>query len=181
MSNTEKVRKEALLTENELCHAVEYIRLSPSFRDELLRVAQAQMDRLLSDPLVRVVTENQEKEIACGKARLGQGRPEGGEMKIIDFKTVSPLFELERDGEKLFTARLIDLHDKRFKSLSQWQPESKWGLRITNPATGESFIRKIVSASRFHYLDFSETVFTRREKTFYNWCLLILGEKVGVG
>jgi len=64
MSNTEKVRKEALLTESELCHVVEYIRLSPSFRDELLRVAQAQMDRLLSDPLVRVLTENQTPPLA---------------------------------------------------------------------------------------------------------------------
>uniref|UniRef100_A0A6M3LPM5 Uncharacterized protein n=1 Tax=viral metagenome TaxID=1070528 RepID=A0A6M3LPM5_9ZZZZ len=64
MSNTEKVRKEAILTENELCHAVEYIRLSPSFRDELLRVAQAQIDRLLSDPLVRVLAENQTPPLA---------------------------------------------------------------------------------------------------------------------
>ena len=101
-------------------------------------------------------------------------------MKIIDFKTVSPLFELERDGEKPFTARLIDPQDKRFKALAQWQPESKWGLRITNSATGESFIRKLVSASLFYYLDFSETVFTRREKAFSNWRLLILGEKVKV-
>ena len=102
-------------------------------------------------------------------------------MKIIDFKTVSPLFELERDGGKPFTERLIDPHDQRFKALAQWQPEYEWGIRITNPTTGESFIRKLVSASYFDYLDYSETVFTRREKTFYNWRLLILGEKVGVG
>jgi len=29
-------------------------------------------------------------------------------MKILDFKTVSPLFEMERDGIKPFTIRLQD-------------------------------------------------------------------------
>ena len=62
MSNIEKVRKEALLTENELCHAVEYIRLSPSFRDELLKVAQAQLEKVLRHPDVLVIAEERRNE-----------------------------------------------------------------------------------------------------------------------
>ena len=58
MSNTEKVRKEALLTESELCHVVEYIRLSPGFRDELLKVAQSQLEKVLKHPDVLVRAEN---------------------------------------------------------------------------------------------------------------------------
>ena len=67
-------------------------------------------------------------------------------MKIIDFKTVSPLFEQERDGEKPFTVRKRDPKDKRFRALSQlgWGNKGQgWLIRITNPATGESFIRRL--------------------------------------
>ena len=76
-------------------------------------------------------------------------------MKIIDFKTVSPLFEQERDGGKPFTIRKIDNKDPRFKALSQWSCERDWGLRITNAQTGESFIRKIKNVSYLWHYDLS--------------------------
>lgn len=60
-------------------------------------------------------------------------------MKILDFKTVSPLFEMERDGSKPFTTRMVMPKEAKHRALSQWQPGYKWGIRITNPATGESF------------------------------------------
>ena len=93
-------------------------------------------------------------------------------MKILDFKSVSPLFEMERDGDKPFEARKIDSKDKRFRALSQWQPHFQWGIRITNPATGESFIREIVAVSYlwYHYnFDF---------KVNADWKIIVLGEIV---
>lgn len=101
-------------------------------------------------------------------------------MKIIDFKTVSPLFEMERDGIKPFTTRLVDRKDKRFRALSQWKREKQWYLRITNPTTGETFCRKLVNVSYFSYRDFSEYksgglgYFRFDDK----WLLLMMGEIV---
>jgi len=102
-------------------------------------------------------------------------------MKIIDFKTACPLFELERDGLKPFTIRLVDYKDKRFKSLAQWQQHFDWALRITNPANGESFIRKIVSIDFVRYVDWKiasqmERPFWERLRTFEPWKIIVLGE-----
>jgi hypothetical protein len=63
--------------------------------------------------------------------------------KIIEFKTVSPLFEMERDGIKPFTTRLIE-DDKRFRTLIIEQAfKRKLSIKITNPQTGESFTREV--------------------------------------
>lgn len=69
-------------------------------------------------------------------------------MNVIEFKTVSPLFEMERDGIKPFTERLIDSEDVRFKLLSRWVqfPAITRVIKITNPATGESFVRRFSGA-----------------------------------
>jgi len=75
-------------------------------------------------------------------------------VKILEFKTVSPLFEMERDGIKPFTIRRID-KDSRFRALSQWNCEREWGIKITNPATGEYFIRRIKNVSYLVYDDIS--------------------------
>jgi len=99
-------------------------------------------------------------------------------MKIIDFKSVSPLFEMERDGEKPFNIRKIDPKDKRFRALSQWQPSYNWGIRITNPATGESFIREIVAVSFLRYFDAREVDPRKRQATFFDWKIIVLGELV---
>lgn len=94
-------------------------------------------------------------------------------MKILDFKTVSPLFEIERDGEKPFSIRKID-KGKRFRALSQWKPWHKWGMRMTNPATGESFVREIKEVSYLWYHDSLELGVT----PIYDWRIIILGDLV---
>lgn len=97
-------------------------------------------------------------------------------MKIIDFKTVSPLFEMERDGEKPFTTRKRDSKDKRFRALAQWEPAYYWGLRITNPTTGESFIREIVAVSYLRYFDSRQDEIGKCQATFYDWRIIIMGD-----
>ena len=97
-------------------------------------------------------------------------------MKIIDFKSVSPLFEMERDGEKPFTTRKIYKGDKRFRALSQWQPRYRWGIRITNPATGESFIREIEAVSYLRYFDSRQDDIWKRHAVFYDWRIIVMGE-----
>jgi len=65
--------------------------------------------------------------------------------RIIEFKSVSPLFEMEKAGEKPFTTRKIEAGDKRFLYLgaliSSRQPYSY--IKITNIASGETFERRI--------------------------------------
>jgi len=104
-------------------------------------------------------------------------------MKILEFRSVSPLFEMERDGTKPFTTRKIDYKDKRFRALSQWQPHFQWGIRITNPATGESFIRKLESVDYLRWVDWEiaqqpNRPFRDRLQVFYDWKILVLGEIV---
>lgn len=69
-------------------------------------------------------------------------------MKILEFKTVSPLFELCRDGQKPFDVRKQDGGDRRFRALSQVRFEDisqkDWYIRFTNPATGEAFMRQLL-------------------------------------
>ncbi len=74
--------------------------------------------------------------------------------KILEFKTVSPLYEMERDGKKYFTERLIDYKDPRFRALFQWNRyHPDWLIQITNPATGEHFVRHIINVSRIWVYD----------------------------
>jgi len=96
-------------------------------------------------------------------------------VKIIDFKTVSPLFEMERDGEKPFTTRKIEKGDKRFRALSQWQPAYHWGIRITNPATGGSFIREIVNVSFLWHFNQSYNNKSHGLTALYDWRIIIMG------
>jgi hypothetical protein len=65
-------------------------------------------------------------------------------MKIIEFKTVSPLFEMERDGIKPFTTRQLERGDKRWDLLMDvLYLGTGVVIKITNPQTGESFTRPI--------------------------------------
>ena len=97
-------------------------------------------------------------------------------MKILDFKTVSPLFEMERDGEKPFTITRIEKGDERQRSLSQWQPSWNWAVRITNPGTGESFVRRIVAVDFFRYFTFEpELSLLERLHVLYDWRVIIMG------
>ena len=64
-------------------------------------------------------------------------------MKILEFKTISPFFELCRDGQKPFDIRLRDPKDKRFRALSQLPYSNQgeelvknWAVKFTNPVTG---------------------------------------------
>ena len=87
-------------------------------------------------------------------------------MKVLSFKTVSPLFEMERDGIKPFTTRLWDGKDSRFRLINRWANSgirNPWGIRITNPQTGESFIRELTMWS---YISFPD------------WIILHLGKRL---
>jgi len=67
------------------------------------------------------------------------------QMKTLEFKSISPFFEQERDGDKPFTFRKLDLDDSRFKALFEYSSDITrpwhWAIKITNPATSDSFTR----------------------------------------
>jgi hypothetical protein len=67
----------------------------------------------------------------------------------LEFKTVSPLFEMERDGIKPFTTRLWDNNDSRFITLAtrryKFIGRRNITIKIVNPANGESFCRRFLS------------------------------------
>ncbi len=99
-------------------------------------------------------------------------------IKVLSFKTVSPLFEMERDGIKPFTERLYDRRDGRFRILSRWQPWLKYNgrgvvIRITNPANGESFCRRLAGK---RYMP--RTYPFDKEQLRPSWMILYLGEKL---
>lgn len=84
---------------------------------------------------------------------------------------------------KPFTIRKVDYNDKRFRALSQWTalPATiKWGIRETNPATGESFIREIKSVSYLAYHDFSSEHddYLGYLKMDYSWRVILMGERL---
>lgn len=68
---------------------------------------------------------------------------------VVEFKTVSPLFEMERDGIKPFTTREYDYSDPRFQLIGN---DRRTEIKITNPANGESFTRTI---KRVSYVEFT--------------------------
>lgn len=98
--------------------------------------------------------------------------------KILDFKTVVPLFEKEKYGAKPLTIRQVDNKDKRFRALAQWNRDCNWALRITNPDTGESFIRRIKSVSYLVYHDWSvpPVPVLGQLRIDYDWRIILLGE-----
>jgi len=86
----------------------------------------------------------------------------------LPFKTVSPLFEMEKSGEKPFTVRKIDYLDSRFAILKRYMDQptrtEPIAIAITNPATGETFIRRLRT---LEYLRLSP-----------GWLIIYLGELV---
>ncbi len=92
-------------------------------------------------------------------------------MKILDFKTISPFFEWERDGEKPFTVRRWDYRDKRFRALAQSRACGfDWCIRSTNPITQESFVRVLEGWD-----------WVRRRDRFLvepEWIIIYLGERI---
>ena len=99
-------------------------------------------------------------------------------MKIVDFKSVSPLYEMERNGEKPFTTRKIDYRDKRFRVLSQWIPGDSWGIRITNPATGESFVRELIAKDRLRYFNSRQKDWKNRLTLLEGWVIIVMGDRL---
>lgn len=95
-------------------------------------------------------------------------------MKTLEFKTISPFFELCRDGKKPFDIRLQDNHDARFRALSQKRfvyPLRNWAIKFTNPATGESFIRELKG---WDYMEDKEHIPFQP-----NWIIMYLGDLKG--
>jgi len=103
--------------------------------------------------------------------------------KVIEFETVSPLFEMERDGVAPFTFRQVDYHDPRFRALAQWRLGCTWLIKITNPATSEYFYRKLVSVDYVRWVNWDiaqdpSRAFLERLQVFEDWRILVLGEIV---
>lgn len=95
--------------------------------------------------------------------------------KIIEFKSISPFFEWERDGIMPYTVRQIDYKDARFRALAQWYKRHDgpvWYIKITNPATGEYFYRKIIE-KRF-FPGPTSSGWPRLKE----WLILYLGEQI---
>lgn len=94
-------------------------------------------------------------------------------MKVLEFKTLSPLFEMERDGEKPFTFRKWDGKDERFRAISQfdnYRAVQFWVIRIVNPDSGEWFARRLLSWN-----------YVRRGRwglVHPQWIILHLGERM---
>lgn len=87
-------------------------------------------------------------------------------ITTLDFKTVEPFFSQERDGIKPFTERLVDPNDTRFHIIAQWWRwiDNPHTIRITNPATGETFSRQLIRMT---------TICLRPA-----WIILYLGKKL---
>jgi len=93
--------------------------------------------------------------------------------KILQFKSISPFFELCRDGKKPFDIRLHDPKDSRFRALHQvrYITDLKgWVIRFINPVTGESFCRKLLGWD--YMTDQYHTCFKP------DWIIMYLGELV---
>ncbi len=91
-------------------------------------------------------------------------------MKVLNFKTISPFFEQERDGIKPFTIRQWDGADERFQKLAK---RYKYDVvKITNPNIGQSFTRVYKG---FATLDISPKIMEYRKM---KWIIIYLGESV---
>jgi len=69
--------------------------------------------------------------------------------KVLEFKSIEPFYSQEKDGTKPFTVRLRDYHDSRFRALAQFDLGWPWLVKITNPATGDYFYRKLLMVRYF--------------------------------
>lgn len=95
--------------------------------------------------------------------------------KVLEFKTITPFFELCRDGQKLFDIRMYDPKDSRFKALHpvRFIKDLKgWVVRFTNPATGDTFCRILTGWD--YMTDQNHWSFKP------NWIIIYLGDLVNV-
>ena len=90
--------------------------------------------------------------------------------KILDFKTISPFFEMCRDGEKPFDIRKIDNADARFRALFQIRGKEnpQWAIRFTNPATGEVYMKWLLAWN--YLMDHNQFC------VYPSWAIMYLGE-----
>jgi hypothetical protein len=105
--------------------------------------------------------------------------------RVIEFKSVSPLFEMERDGTKPFTTRLVDYQDPRFRALVQWRPDClydpgklPWYIKETNPATGEYFYRELIDVIEMPEPEFTAPEHNAAYKQLRKWLILYLGKGI---
>ncbi len=87
-------------------------------------------------------------------------------LKVLQFKSISPFFEQERDGIKPFTIRLWDSNDNRFMTLPSKSLRSE--VKITNPTTKESFSREYEG---FIFL-------AHPVQGICGWVIIYLGERI---
>ena len=90
--------------------------------------------------------------------------------KVLEFKTISPFFEMCRDGEKPFDIRKVDSKDHRFRALSQirFKKNMQWAIRFTNPITGEAYTRWLYA---WDYLIDENKILIKPD-----WLIMYLGE-----
>lgn len=98
-------------------------------------------------------------------------------FKVIEFKSISPFFEQERDGEKPFTVRQWHTNDTRFRALALWDLACRrrghkpdWLIKLVNPATEEYFYRRLEDVVWFP----GQT----GKGPLANWLILYLGKEV---
>jgi hypothetical protein len=98
-------------------------------------------------------------------------------MKVLDFKTVSPFYEQTREGIKPFDIRKVEAEDERFTFLEWWYRNRRKAviIRLTNPATGESFCRQLVGLRR---LPGAHGTWGMDNILMPPWLILYLGDKV---
>lgn len=92
-------------------------------------------------------------------------------MKTLEFKCISPFFELTRDGKKPFDIRLVDYNDPRFRTLAQWGHWRQWAIKLTNPVTGESLCKRLIGKCYMPGRDYFSP-------SIENWIVLYLGDDV---
>ncbi len=73
---------------------------------------------------------------------------------IIQFKTITPYFEKEEDGNKCNTVRKVEDCDSRFDMLMEIIQADDYGgrldkIKIVNPKTNESFERIITDVTYY--------------------------------
>ncbi len=109
------------------------------------------------------------------------------ETVVLEFKSVSPFFELCRDGIKNWDARLVDPDDERFYKLAIWKLTDRdhllW-VKFTNPLTKEHYTREVLDLEpiremSYHSINRVPSAVPLLVKPGHLWVMMYLGGKIG--
>ena len=98
-------------------------------------------------------------------------------FRILEFKSISPFFEQEKDGSKPFIVLQWHTKDSRFRALALWDLACRrkghkpdWLIKLTNPATGEYFYCRLEDVVYFP----GQT----GQGPMNDWLILYLGKEI---